>query len=187
MNTLARALATEHHSLYHLYDADQSPALEHITQVAGFVGRHGGDDAMIAAAWLHDIVEDTEVTLEQVEDRFGTEVAGLVDGLTDPDHFEAMPLEQRKRLQAQRIRSQPDRVKCIKLCDQLSNVLRIMDKPPTDWDERKQWTYVQGARAIARECNGLWPELDTKFDQAYERATKHFGRVVSAQSGQDGS
>lgn len=57
----AKDLATLKHAHLHLYDASRSPAINHIGEVAAFVERHGGAEDMIAAAWLHDIVEDTDV------------------------------------------------------------------------------------------------------------------------------
>lgn len=143
---------------------------DHITEVASLVEEQGGTDDMIAAAWLHDVVEDTDVTIEEVGDWFGTVVRELVDGLTDPDEFASMPVEQRKRAQAERIRHLSDDVKRIKLCDQPSNARRVLEKPPVDWGEDTQWMYIEGARAITLECRGLWPALDERFDTVYAAA-----------------
>ena len=170
----ARELAKTMHADLHLHDQGRSPMFEHISEVAGLVADQGGSDEMIAAAWLHDIVEDTDVTLEQVEEWFGSEVRNLVDGLTDPVHFAGMPLIERKELQARRIRELSDEVKRIKLCDQLSNVQRVLNKPPADWTGEKQFTYIEGARKIVQECRGLWPALDDRFDAAYDAARERY-------------
>ena len=55
----------------------------HPQRVAAIVEKHGGTDEMIAAAWLHDTVEDTDVTPELITEMFGDEVASIVEGLTD--------------------------------------------------------------------------------------------------------
>ena len=55
----------------------------HPQRVAAIVEKHGGTDEMIAAAWLHDTVEDTDVTLELITKTFGYEIASIVEGLTD--------------------------------------------------------------------------------------------------------
>ena len=55
----------------------------HPQRVAAIVERHGGSDEMVAAAWLHDTVEDTDVTLELITKTFGYEIASIVEGLTD--------------------------------------------------------------------------------------------------------
>lgn len=176
MIAAARDLAREKHDGLNLPDAAQTPMFEHITEVATLVEQAGGTAEMITAAWLHDIVEDTDITLEQIREKFGAEVTSLVDGLTDPSDFERKPLEERKQLQADRIRTLSNDVKCIKLCDQLSNVRRVTNRPPLDWSEDKQWVYIEGARKITLECRGLWPQLDVEFDSAYETARQKFGR-----------
>ncbi len=170
----ARDLAREKHAGVHLFDEGRTGMFEHISQVADFVQELGGSSEMITAAWLHDIVEDTDVTLEQVREQFGMEVANLVEGLTDPEHFEALPLEQRKQLQAERLATLPDDVRRIKICDQLSNVQRIVSKPPLDWSADEQWTYIQGARKLALECKGLWPTADGWFNTAYVEAASKY-------------
>jgi len=170
----ARELARTKHAAGHLFDESRSPMFDHISEVASLVEEQGGTDEMIAAAWLHDVVEDTDVTLEQVGEWFGSTVRELVDGLTDPDEFASMPLELRKRAQAERIRHLSDGVKRIKLCDQLSNARRVLDKPPVDWAEDLQWTQIEGARAITLECRGLWPALDERFDAVYAAARLRF-------------
>lgn len=174
---LARALASEKHGGMHLHDAARSPMLEHISEVAALVEAQGGSSEMIAAAWLHDVVEDTDVTLEQVGELFGPTVRALVDGLTDPADFAGMPLQDRKQLQAERIRNLSEDIKRIKLCDQLSNVERVLTKPPADWSAEKQFTYIEGARRIVLECRGLWPALDERFDAAYATARRRYARV----------
>lgn len=134
---------------------------------------------MITAAWLHDIVEDTDVSMQQVRELFGEDTALLVEGLTDPEEFSDMPVAERKQLQADRIALLPEDVKRIKLADQLSNVGRILHRPPTDWTQDKQLTYVKGAAKIAAHCRGLWPELDERFAAACRDALKKFAQHQS--------
>lgn len=171
----ARELAMVEHGGMHLYDAARTPMMEHVGEVAALVEAQGGSSEMIAAAWLHDVVEDTDVTLEQVGERFGPVVRDLVEGLTDPEGFAGLPLAERKRLQAERIRGLNDDVKRIKLCDQLSNVERVLARPPYDWSAEKRLTYVLGARQIVLECRGLWPELDERFEAVYATALEELG------------
>ncbi len=168
----------------HMFDAARSPIFEHISEVATLVRDQGGTEAMIVAAWLHDIIEDTDVTLDQVEEWFGSEVRELVDGLTDPADFEAMPLEERKQRQADRIRDLGDDVKRVKLCDQLSNVERVLNNPPVDFSEEERYTYIEGARKIVQHCRGLWPVLDERFERAYEVAGSKFGRPARDAGGE---
>lgn len=170
----ARALAEQKHGSEYIPGEARTPMLEHVTEVVELVLQYGGTDAMVAAAWLHDVVEDTDVTLEQVGEWFGSEVQALVDGLTDPPDFEAMPLKDRKQLQADRIRSLDEQVRLVKLCDQLSNVRRVLQRPPNDWSAETQWVYVQGARKIIMHCRNISKELDEQFDLAFATAQNRY-------------
>ena len=170
----AKELATERHAHLHIPYTHAYPPIVHIGEVARYVEKHGGNEDMIAAAWLHDIIEDTDVTLEQIEEWFGPNIALLVDGLTDPPHFASLPLKIRKPMQAVRLLEKSNDVKIIKLCDQLSNTLRVMNNPPTDWDEATQFLYIKGAREITETCRGLCLQLDELFDEAYNKACKKY-------------
>lgn len=163
----AKQMADEKHAHLHLYNSARSPAIIHIGEVARLVEQHGGNDAMICAAWLHDIVEDTDTTLSDIEDIFGQDVAEIIDGLTDPDHFSAMPLQARKQRQAERVQEKSNAVKIVKICDQTSNVRRVADDPPTDWDTPTKLLYIEGAKIVVDSCKGVHPALDKLFKETY--------------------
>ena len=80
------------------------PFIIHPKEVAELVRDSGGNEKEIAAAWLHDTVEDTETTLAEIEEFFGPELREIVDGLTDPPEFKGLPLLVRKARQAERVR-----------------------------------------------------------------------------------
>ena len=63
------------------------PYIIHPIEVAGLLWDLGGDAAMVATGFLHDIVEDTDITLDEIEERFGAEVRTLVDGVTKLSKF----------------------------------------------------------------------------------------------------
>jgi guanosine-3',5'-bis(diphosphate) 3'-pyrophosphohydrolase len=173
----AKALATGKHAHLRMYNAARSPVIIHIAEVAAYTERHGGTEDMIAAAWLHDIVEDTDMSIQDIEIIFGPGIAAMVDGLTDPVHFAPLPLVTRKAMQAERLKEKSDNIKFIKICDQLSNVLRVTNDPPTDWDEGVQFEYIAGARKITQICRDINPVLDALFDDAYQQACLKFGRA----------
>jgi (p)ppGpp synthase/HD superfamily hydrolase len=172
--TRARELATRKHAHLHRPNKAQQPIVVHLAEVAALAKQAGGTDAQIAAAWLHDIVEDTETTLEDIRAEFGDEVAALVDGLTDPADFEPMPLFERKALQAERLKGKPVSVWLVKLCDQISNVRSVVLDPPVSWDAAKSLAYVDGAKVIAEVCKGQSPLLDEMFAEAYREACKKY-------------
>ena len=96
------------------------PYVEHPVAVAADVGEAGFEPEMIAAALLHDIVEDSEVTVEQLRQRFGDRVAGLVETMTDT--AEVRPYERRKALHRERVVQAGPEAAAIFAADKLNNV-----------------------------------------------------------------
>jgi (p)ppGpp synthase/HD superfamily hydrolase len=74
---------TAHKRINHLRKYNNQPYTVHLSTVANIVASVTDDEEMIAAAWLHDVVEDTPATLYDVEKKFGTSIAELVENLTD--------------------------------------------------------------------------------------------------------
>jgi (p)ppGpp synthase/HD superfamily hydrolase len=97
------------------------PYLEHPVLVAGDVGEAGFDPEMIAAALLHDIVEDSDTTVAEVRERFGDRVAGLVDAMTD-EAVDVEPYERRKSLHRERVVASGPEAAAIFAADKLNNV-----------------------------------------------------------------
>ena len=99
--------------------------VEHPVAVAAIVHELGLDTTSIVAALLHDVVEDTDITLEEIEKDFGKETAHLVDGVTKLGKIALLTQEEE---QAENLRkmllamSQDIRVMLIKLCDRLHNM-----------------------------------------------------------------
>ena len=104
---------------------DQKPQFEHLQEVADLVWASGGSDVEIAAAWLHDSVEDTPTTLADIQELFGEEIKDIVSGLTDEAEIVHLSNSERKAKQAQRIKNENNSVKKIKIADQTSNVRLI--------------------------------------------------------------
>jgi phosphoribosylglycinamide formyltransferase-1 len=106
-----------------------SPYVEHPLAVAQLLRQHGvGEPAIIAAAFLHDVVEDTSVTLADIRREFGDAVASLVDHLTlppDPDRS----FQAKHAALAQHARRMPDAAKLIKLADRLHNLSELHHRP----------------------------------------------------------
>ncbi len=176
MNDKERAKAfvlKKHKHLFRPNKAKQ-PVIEHLEEVAVLVQRAGGSDNLIAAAWLHDTVEDTETSLDFVRDMFGIDIAEIVDGLTDPPEFAPMPLQERKKRQAERLQTKSNDIKLVKLCDQISNVKSVLIDPPLDWSPEKCLVYVGGARKIADICRGISKDLDDMFDGLYHQSLEKY-------------
>lgn len=110
-----------HNAIDHRRKYTDEPYTNHLERVAELVASVVDDPAMIAAAYLHDTVEDTEVTIEDIEREFGGDVATLVDGLTDVSRPDDGNRAHRKRLDREHTAAGDERVHTIKLADLIDN------------------------------------------------------------------
>ncbi len=168
----ARVFAEKAHKGQTRLNKDKLPLVTHLEEVVSLVRESGGSDEELAAAWLHDVVEDTPVLLTEVAKNFGDKVANIVFGLTDPPHFSGLHTLERKTAQAERMRYLSDSVKRVKIADQTSNVRSVAIDPPVKWDTQRCLDYVEGARKIVFECEDVDEFLFGKFCEAYWTAIK---------------
>jgi (p)ppGpp synthase/HD superfamily hydrolase len=109
------------------------PYVVHPVAVAALVQSVPHTPEMIAAAYLHDVVEDTPVTIEEIEREFGTEVAELVGWLTDVSKPEDGSRKVRKQKDLEHTAKAPAAAKTIKIADLIDNTLTIRDRDPAFW------------------------------------------------------
>ena len=169
----AKAFAARVHADNKQNDAEKTPRFPHFVEVAGLVTESGGSDSEIAAAWLHDTVEDTPTTIEDIKREFGDGVAEIVHGMTDLPGFEQLPVAERKAKQAERVRGESASVRRVKLADQSSNVQQVGRKVFLDMQGERALAYIHGAKAIADACKGVSPFLDKVFQERYEVALQN--------------
>lgn len=160
----ARMFATAAHAAVgQLRKYTFEPYIVHPAEVAEIVAGVGGSDAQVAAAWLHDTVEDTGVTLELIRKEFGDEVSTLVGWLTDvsrPDHGNRAA---RKAVDRAHTASAPAEAQTIKLADLICNTKSIVAHDP------------EFARVYLAEKRALL-EVMTKGDaRLRERAMQQIG------------
>lgn len=140
----ARVFATAAHAAVgQLRKYTHEPYIVHPAEVVSTLKTVPHTEAMVAAAWLHDVVEDTGVTLELVRAEFGDEVATLVGWLTDvsrPDHGNRAA---RKAVDRAHTAAAPAEAQTVKLCDLLSNTRSIMEH-----DEKFARTYLEEKRLL---------------------------------------
>ena len=127
------------------------PYIEHPINVALLLLELGLDDDCLCAALLHDVVEDTETSLDEVKSFFGPEVAELVDGVTKLGkiHFSSLEEEQAENLRKMLLAMSKDiRVMLIKLCDRMHN-MRTMDSMPAQRQRDKSLETMEVYAPIA--------------------------------------
>lgn len=132
------------------YRKSGEPYINHPVAVAGLLRYLGSDDAMIAAGFLHDVIEDTEVTPEELEQHFGEEVRHLVEGVTKLSKFNFSSKTERQAENFRRMflaMAKDIRVIVVKLADRLHNMRTLQYLP-----EHKQ-------RAIALETREIFAPL----------------------------
>jgi len=101
------------------------PYFRHCEEVAWLVAYHCGDDDMIRAAYLHDTVEDTDATIEQIKELFGDKVAGYVADLTDVSTLADGNRAARKAIDREHTWKASSKAQFIKLADLISNTRSI--------------------------------------------------------------
>ena len=165
---LARAVdfAARKHRDQRRKGADAEPYVNHPAEVARLVAEAtlGRDPVLVIAALLHDTIEDTATTREELVREFGEEVAALVAEVTDD---KSLPKAERKRLQVHHAPSRSERAKLIKLADKTSNLRSMLSSPPADWDPRRKREYLAWAAEVVAGCRGVNERLEAWFDEAH--------------------
>jgi guanosine-3',5'-bis(diphosphate) 3'-pyrophosphohydrolase len=161
----AAAFAADKHRRQRRKDAEATPYINHPLALARILASEGGvsDAEVIAAALLHDTVEDTETTLAELEARFGSAVAAMVAEVTDD---KALPKAERKRLQVARAAHKSPGAKLVKIADKIANLRDIAASPPADWDAARKADYVRWASEVVSGMRGTNAALEAAFDAA---------------------
>src|SRR5258706_1875415 len=112
------------------------PYINHLTEVAALLAEatDGSDVVLLMGGLLHDTLEDTDATYEDLVDRFGPEVAALVAEVTDD---KSLPKEERKRLQVETTAKKSRRAKLLKVADKASNLRGLVRSPPSGWPQER--------------------------------------------------
>lgn len=140
----ARVFATAAHaSVSQLRKYTNEPYIVHPAEVVSIVASRPHNSEMLAAAWLHDVVEDTGVPVTLIWSEFGSVVASYVNWLTNPSKEEDGNRERRKSIDREFIRNAPAEVKTIKLADLISNCSSIVQH-----DQKFAKTYLEEKRLM---------------------------------------
>lgn len=140
-----------------------APYINHLVSVTEILWRVGGvrDTDILTAAMLHDTVEDTGTTPEEIAAVFGETVRSLVMEATDD---KSLPKQERKRLQIVNAPHKSPGARKIKLADKISNVTEIVQDPPKDWSYERRSEYLDWTRQVIDGLRGQNPELEAYYD-----------------------
>jgi GTP diphosphokinase / guanosine-3',5'-bis(diphosphate) 3'-diphosphatase len=164
----ALAFAAHKHRDQRRKDAEASPYINHPIALADVLVNEGGvtDYEVLCAALLHDTVEDTATTHEELVDAFGSRIARIVAEVTDDTN---LPKEQRKRLQVEHAPLLSAEAKLVKLADAICNLRDGLDRPPATWDLARRREYFDWAKQVIDGLRGSNERLEQVFDGAYAR------------------
>ncbi|KAI9209282.1 uncharacterized protein BJ171DRAFT_486018 [Polychytrium aggregatum] len=143
-----------------------TPYINHPVGVAYILLHEGGveDTATLQAAVLHDTVEDTETSFEELEQVFGHEVMSIVKECTDD---KTLPSVDRKRLQIETASHKSPKAKLVKLADKLYNLRDLQHTPPVGWDQKRVAEYFAWAKKVTDGLRGSNSKLELALDNIY--------------------
>jgi GTP diphosphokinase / guanosine-3',5'-bis(diphosphate) 3'-diphosphatase len=164
----ASAFAAHKHRDQRRKGADASPYINHPIAVANVLANEAGitEAATLAAALLHDTIEDTDTTVQELQDRFGKEIASIVMEVTDD---KSLPKQARKQLQIDHAATLSRQAKVVKLADKICNLRDMSGSPPVDWSVQRRTEYFDWAKNVVDQVRGVSPVLEGLFDAAFAR------------------
>lgn len=145
------------------------PYVNHCIEVASLLANVGRviDDNVLVAALLHDTVEDTNTTRDEIASVFGLSIADLVMEVTDD---KSLDKQQRKDLQVQHAPTLSEGAKLIKIADKISNVREIGADPPKKWKTKRRSEYFDWAESVVNAIGEINAELEDMFKETVARA-----------------
>jgi GTP diphosphokinase / guanosine-3',5'-bis(diphosphate) 3'-diphosphatase len=162
----ALAFAAHKHRDQRRKDAEASPYINHPIALADVLVNEGGvrDVEVLCAALLHDTVEDTATTPQELEEIFGPRIARIVAEVTDD---KTLPKSERKRLQVEHAAALSPEAKLVKLADKICNLRDVAERPPASWDLARRREYFDWAKRVVDGLRGAHAQLEAAFDAAY--------------------
>ena len=145
------------------------PYINHPLEVAHILASVGKveDADILIAAILHDTVEDTDTTKEEITELFGENVAEMVMEVTDD---KSLSKAERKQLQIEHAPHLSNGAKQIKLADKMNNIGDITNNPPENWSDERRFEYVQWGKKVVSGLRGVNENLEKEFDELVEKS-----------------
>ena len=178
ITALLKALhfAADKHRDQRRKDEDASPYINHPIEVAELIARVGGvsDLVTLQGAILHDTIEDTNTTPEELEAAFGPEVRRVVEEVTDD---KLLPKADRKRLQIEHAPELSERAKHIKLADKIANVRSVTFAPPAKWPLARRLEYLDWTEQVVGGIRGCNPDLERLYSELLDEGRRVLAKL----------
>ena len=160
----AADFAARRHSGQQRKGRGSEPYINHLAEVANLlsIAADGIDAELVAAGWLHDAIEDTATTREELAQKFGDRVAALVVEVTDDM---TLPKQQRRQKQIVDAPRKSPGAKLIKIADKISNIRARIVPQPNQAERDDLMDYVAWAEKVVAGCRGVNAVLDRMFDE----------------------
>ncbi len=148
-------------------NAGDTPYINHPLEVTHLLATVGGvtDEDVLSAALLHDTIEDTGTTPEEISLRFGATVLSYVLEVSDD---KSLPKTERKRLQEEHAPALSHGAKLIKLADRIANLRSIVHEPPAGWPVSRQAEYFRWSQRVFQGLRNTNEALERLFLSEYE-------------------
>ena len=159
----AAAFAAQKHAGQRRKGGDAEPYINHPLDVANLLANVGriDDPEVIMAGLLHDTIEDTNTTAEELMELFGERTVSMVLEVTDD---KSLPKKERKRLQIEHAPHLSPGAKAVKLADKISNIKDVTHNPPAHWDKDRRTKYLDWGEKVVAGLRGTNDALEKLFD-----------------------
>lgn len=160
----AMRFSAEKHRDQRRKDSNSSPYINHPIQVAETLWTVGEvrDITLLVAAILHDTIEDTSTTPDEIQTEFGEDILALVLEVTDD---KSLPKQVRKQLQVETAAHKTFNARLLKLADKVCNVYDILTSPPADWSLERQQEYLLWTEKVVAGLRGINSKLENRYDE----------------------
>ena len=165
----ALSFAAKKHTNQRRKDSSATPYINHPIDVAYILWEIGKvrDLDIITAAILHDTLEDTDATAEDLEAEFGVKIRKIVEEVSDDKN---LPHDIRKQYQIDHTDSLSFSARNIKLADKICNIEDLVETPPVDWSEKRKLEYAAWGQEVVKKLRGTNLKLERFFEGLYSTA-----------------
>ena len=140
----------------------KTPYIIHPISVAMILAEIGGvdDPEILSAALLHDTIEDTDTSAQELDKEFGPRIRIIVEELTDNNQ---LTISQRRQLQIDNAPHLSKDATLVKIADKTSNVSDVIKNPPPEWNQKRCTEYVDRTEAVINNCQKVNQDLENHF------------------------